>query len=612
MSISQNYPLVTPSLSLDFANTKKLDPRITFSRPTTGAYYDGKTVAKAEENLLLQSQSLATSPWIVSGLTATNNSTTAPDGTTTATALIETATTAIHVNTQAPALTTLTAYTVSFYAKPNGRNFVYFTIYSTTSSNNINVSFNVSTGAVTQTNAVGTGYAVTSSSITTSTNGYYRCVVNFTTGTATPATLFIGVSDSATFAVDNFGRYSYTGDGVSGVYIWGAQLEQRSSVTAYQPTTTQPITNYIPVLLSAPANVARFDHNPVTGESLGLLVEEQSTNLTPYSEDFANASWTKSDVTAVQSNAIIAPDGTLTGDKVILTGGLNGSIGKSISFTAGVAYTASVFAKEGGFNTIAFTVAANAAVEINLTTGASNITAQLNGWTVSNVLRTAVGNNWYRVSATFTAGTTVSAVTRLAEIRLASGNGFYGIFFWGAQLEAGAFPTSYVKTVASQVTRSADSASMVGANFSSWYRADEGSIYGEVVTSNLSGNKTIANFSDSTPNGEVQRIQIRLDNSTGASTFICATAGTVSAGITNGTYISSGMKVICVYKVNDFAISANGATVSTDTSGVVPMPTELRIGNKGTAFNEPLNGHIKKLSYYPQRLSNLQLQALTS
>ena len=89
MSISQNYPTISPSLSMDFALTKKLDPRITFSRPTVGGYYDGKSVAKAEENLVQFSQEFDNAYWSKTGVTISANASVAPDGTSTADDIVD-------------------------------------------------------------------------------------------------------------------------------------------------------------------------------------------------------------------------------------------------------------------------------------------------------------------------------------------------------------------------------------------------------------------------------------------------------------------------------------------------------------------------------------------
>jgi hypothetical protein len=278
MSVKNLYPNIEPTLNLSFALTKALDPRISFARASTARFYDGRSTAKAEENLLIRSQEFDTASWFKARATVTANSTAAPDGTTTADTLTQTS-----GQTNGGALTQsgLSAvnglsYTLSVFAKPDGKNFI--SVGEDLGTGSIRRTyFDVSTGAV------GTTAAGHTASIAASSNGFYRCVITFSANASRSgiAYIFMADADNNTTVVDS-----------GGVFLWGAQLEQRSSVTAYTPTTTQPITNYVPVLLSAANNVARFDHNPVTGESLGLLIEEQRTNLLTYSAQFDNAAWT--------------------------------------------------------------------------------------------------------------------------------------------------------------------------------------------------------------------------------------------------------------------------------------------------------------------------------
>ena len=83
--VANSYPSTPPSLMLDFANSKELDPRITFARASTATYYDGVTSAVAEQNLSLYSQAFdTTAGWGTAGGSVTGNSSTAPDSTTTA------------------------------------------------------------------------------------------------------------------------------------------------------------------------------------------------------------------------------------------------------------------------------------------------------------------------------------------------------------------------------------------------------------------------------------------------------------------------------------------------------------------------------------------------
>jgi hypothetical protein len=372
------------------------------------------------------------------------------------------------------------------------------------------------------------------------------------------------------------------------------------------------------VLRSAGINQARFDHLPVSGESLGLLIEEQRTNLVLRSEEFDNAYWTKLNST-VTPNVIVAPDGALTSDKLVETTATSGHIiRRTIGFAANTTYTVSIYLKAAERTAGTFLVLDNTSItgsfHINLLTGeiAQGTVGLATGATSVNV-----GNGWWRMSITFTTTASPSA-TSYFDFRMSdrwpvtsnvgmsyTGDGVSGIYIWGAQLEAGAFPTSYIKTEASQVTRLADSASMTGTNFSSWYRQDEGTILGDFIarqTAPVAAAVEINNFT----NGSHIRF---ITNATSFMTFQVGDV-TAQAGINLGILAPGPIKLAGAYRVDDFAACRSGDSVVTDTSGTVPLSvSRMQIG----ARNAPTywNGTIRKISYYPQRLSNTQLQALT-
>lgn len=591
MSVSQNFPTIFPSLSLDFASVKKLDSRVTFARASTATYYDGKTVAKAEENLLLRSQEFDQAAWgknaVGTGSQAvvTANTGVAPDGTTTADRLVL----ALNGGTSI-----------------NDRSFIFQNIVTTESAI---YSVYIKSNTVATQVTLRSGTTNTSIAVTTD---WQRFVVTK------------NINDSAC-TIELRGSQSPANSDSADLLIWGAQLEQRSAVTAYTPTTTQPITNYIPTLLTAPANVARFDHNPVTGESLGLEVEEQRTNLQTYSEDFGNASWLKVNAT-IEANVIVAPDGILTGDKLVesATSGEH-KVYQNITTIAGV-YTYSVFAKAGGRDYLVLrenldgnfvNTFFNLATGSIVSTGASRTSSIVN-----------CGNNVYRcaVIATATAaskamgigasntGTTVSYL----------GDGYSGIYLWGAQLEAGAFPTSYIKTVASQVTRAADSASMVGANFSEWYRADEGTLYGEFYESYNTSILTIINNGGVSlnTNGTTPCIEIiprpndvnfsaRGVGGGGVSSIsvpipaVARPAGTTSR--TALTYTTDPLGSITAVSLNG-TISTNALKSANSMIGI----NQLEIGKQVTSGVTIGTRYFRKVSYYPIAVTSTQLQSLTS
>ena len=590
---ASNRASVRPSLLLDFANTRQLDPRVTFQRASTGKFYDGTSVVKAEENLLIYSDQFDNANWFKGAISATANSTTAPDGTSTADTITADGTSASHYTSQTT--TAGVVRTFSVYAKAGTNNYIQLAFGGDASAY---ANFDISTGIV------GTVGATATASITSIGNSWYRCTI-YPTSTAV-TTLYIALISGTTV-----GRLE-TNTLTTTAYLWGAQCEARSILTAYTPTTTAPITNYIPALQTALVDKPRFDVDPVTGESKGLLIEEQRTNLLTYSSDYSNASWTKNTSTPVDSNVIISPDGTLNGSKIsTLSSSGTWGIYKAYAGTTGQSF--SVYAKAGdaSFLTLDTTAGINCYAVFNLSTGS----------VVSSLANTAsitpIGNGWYRCVM---ANTTINTGYVIIGVResYTSGNPWAsttgtgkGIYIWGAQLEAGSFATSYIPTVASQVTRSADSASMTGSNFSSWYRADEGTFYGEMASFGLAANNpTLFTAYDGTPTNLMQQqfstsgrteSFVRLNNATQADMF-------ASVSWVQNSFVKQSLS----YKTNDFATSSSGVSVVTDTVGLVPSVNQMLIGSYPTVATSYTNGTIKRIAYYPKRLSNTELQGITN
>lgn len=550
MTISANYPSIRPSLLLDFANTKQLDPRITYSRASTGTYYGGKTTAVAEQNLFPYGSNITATNWsfVNNAAFASTSATTAPDGTTTA-FKVTSRTTGTGIAVADWSIGGVFPRTYSIYAKAAEYNYL---VLGGTDSVNGNCVFDVSGGTVFST---GTNYTA---SITSVGNGWYRCVC---TATAGAGLNYFAVGTSSDGSISNA---MTTG---SGVYIWGAQLEQRSSVTAYTPTTTAPITNYIPALQTAAAGVPRFDHDPITGESKGFLIEEQRTNLLTYSQEFDNAVWTKQRST-VTANAAIAPDGTLTADKIIedLTSGEHRVYSPQVG--AGTsAMTWSVRAKAGERSWIALRGDTGTRVaNFNLTTG---VVGTVLGTGVTSSM-TPLGNGWYLCSMQ---ATTSNANERyVINIGNAdtgtgpagfsyTGDGYSGIYIWGAQLEAGSFATSYIPTVASQVTRSADAQSSSGLG-----QIGQGTLYIEATAK--SGNTLLTS---------------------GATTFT-ATAATAQ-------------KTAVAYNATNTRKSINGAAVTSSAGTQGGTNLSIMPGSTGT---------VKRIAVYPIKITDTELQAITS
>jgi hypothetical protein len=221
-----------------------------------------------------------------------------------------------------------------------------------------------------------------------------------------------------------------------------------------------------------------------------------------------------------------------------------------------------------------------------------------------NTFSLPVGN-FVRYEATFT-----YAVGGAALIRIDTNDVGGTIEVWGAQLEAGAFATSYIPTVASQVTRSADVATMTGTNFSSWYNQSEGTFVASASTlkpPSVATANFIAIASDGTQNERVQNV---IDTANVTAGVI---DGNVSqANFTNAYTLNQILNSAIAYKVNDFAASFNGGTATTDVSGTIPTVNRMSLGSSWDGANFFLNGHIRQIAYYNTRLPNATLQALTA
>ena len=566
--------------------SRTFDQLIDFTRTSAATYVDasGRIVpTPASRNLLTFTQEFDNAGWVKNDTTITANAATAPDGTLTADKLVENTANAEHRAARTETLVAGT-YTLSCYVKAAERGF--FVFRENINGSIVDTFFNLNTGVVASTGAGRT------SSITSAGNGWYRCAVT-ATSTGGSATLGFDISD-------NGARIVYTGTAGSGLFLWGAQLEANTTATDY---TRNNGGVYPP----------RFDYDPVTLAPKGLLVEEQRTNLLTYSEQFEAANWSKSAAT-VTANATTSPDGTVDADKLAETATTSTHYALHfISAVTGTTYAGSIFVKAserswclvelGGamLNTYAF---------INLSTGAVGTTSG----SPTTVSAQSYGNGWWRIVITKTAsssGTGHFAIYPAQADGTASyaGTADSGIFVWGAQLEAGSFATSYIPTVASQVTRTADVATITGANFSQWYNQSAGTF---VVEGDYVANVNWRRFMtvDDTAAPANNRIIINGDQN---QQLLVTTSGVNQASLNAGTSPSANTvtRIASAYALDNFAAVRDGGTVATDTSGTVPTVNRLNIGLHPNG-GEYLNGHIRSLRFFPTRLSNTQLQALTA
>jgi hypothetical protein len=327
-------------------------------------------------------------------------------------------------------------------------------------------------------------------------------------------------------------------------------------------------------------------------------LEPQRTNVETWSEDFSNASWTKTN-SSITANTTTSPDGTQNADKII-ENSVNGvhfvyNVGATIS----VAQTLSVYAK------------ADTRTQLALQLGASSVIYNLSSGTIvsgSGGTITSVGNGWYRCAITTTpANTNALIFTANGGTNSYQGDGTSGLFMWGAQLELGAYPTSYIPTTSASATRVADVCVKTG--ISSLIGQTEGVAF---IDFDFNGNYSSGGI-----------IPFSLDGGAGNELYAwIQTNGTVIFEVYNafvGQVVISGSigavgrkKIAFAYKQNDFAVYLNGTQVGTDTSGTVPTMSRLFVGKYYANDTYNINAGINQTILFPTRLTNAELASLTT
>lgn len=412
-----------------------------------------------------------------------------------------------------------------------------------------------------------------------------------------------------------------------------ASLDPRVTVTRALNTATR--VNASGLIEIVNADLPRFDFDPVTLRCKGLLIEESRANLLPYSVDFGNAAWYAIGAKNVSTDAAVAPDGTTTADAVSDNSAVAfQGIATAISVANdSVARTFSIFVKKttgGTAPTFGMNLAysggtgVTAAARLNTDTGAFTIVG--GSATVTDF------NTYWRLTVTATNNSTGNTAI-IANLYPAVGTTAGGdsaaatgtAIIWGAQLEAGAFATSYIPTTTTSVTRNADVVTMTGTNFSSWYNASAGTLMvsatgynAATVAQGGTAPTAVSLYAAAAVNPYATIAIARRDNATlnSPSGFILSDTGSLGADIQKNTVSWVGATVNAAIAWNgstDAAFTANGLTVGTDTSYTLPTSDSLQIGRWGSeTISGYWSGHIRRVSFYPQRLTNAELQAITN
>ena len=371
------------------------------------------------------------------------------------------------------------------------------------------------------------------------------------------------------------------------------------------------------VLQTAAGGVERFDHLPISPfTSLGLLIEPAATNITRASEALDGGVWGDwSGGVTVTANDAVAPDGTTTAEKLAAIDDSNdGRYNPANTLSTGTVYTASIFQKQDdttrsalqviedpGFSTVA---------TLTITWSSGTPSTQATQGSFISASYTDVGDGWWRCSMTFTSHAT--STNHYTMIRPDALTADKGLWCWGVQLELGAFPTSYIKTEASTVTRNAD---VITTAILSWLDAAATAVGTWYVRAQFPFADAVANaLLTLDDGGTTDRFYFERDaaeNINFATTHNADTNGLVSgvAVIAAATEFELGAS----YIDDDIVMAVDNTLETADTTAAIPLadnPTTLRIG-ADSAGNQ-WNGHIAEIRYYNVQKSDAFIQELSN
>jgi hypothetical protein len=552
------------------------DGQLTFSRASSATRVgpDGY-VEKVRTNLLLQSNSFDTT-W-----TTTNSSVTSGqsgyDGSSDAWLLESTGAS----GSLRQSISSSGVLSYSFYAKAGNVNYVRLRLDAATETN----AWFLLSGS----GSVGTLTNGISSSIESVGGGWYRVSVN---ANAT-SLITIRVYPSNINAGGNS-----SGDNV---YIQNAQLETGDIATDYIPTTT------VAVSVGPVANLPRLNYPINSDGSVGcpsLLLEPQRTNSLTYSEQFDNAAWGKVGVT-ISANTATSPNGYFDSDVVQSTTASTNDLRQNITFSASTNYSYSFFLKGGTSEQVRMQVYDGSSffrLEVNpLNSFAVVDEAGLNSYLIEDY-----GNGWSRVIMNFT--TSAGAGAGYVQLYPDRTGDLNNVISWGAQLEAGAYATSYIPTLGATVTRGADACSKTG--ISSLIGQTEGTLFAEVGDFPKENNGRVLCISDGTTSNYV----IIFKNGLNDNFNVLVLNGGVAQVSFNGTgSLSNNSKIAVGYANNDCAIYVNGNQVHTDTSASVPTCSNVYVGQRENGSATFIaGGSVAQALLFKTRLSNAQLAELTT
>jgi hypothetical protein len=357
------------------------------------------------------------------------------------------------------------------------------------------------------------------------------------------------------------------------------------------------------VLKSATTNTPRVEYD-YQGNRLGLLVEEARTNLFNYSNNPLLVDGGGVNSTTIGANTQADPAGTSTASLITATtvGGFFGP--RYVSGAIGAVYTAWFIVKNSN--------STRSRIYVRNSGDAADVTLNWSGATLSSTTDTlgastveSLGGDYYKVAVTYTA----TEVIQRARFYPDNLDGNKSVILYAWQLEQGTFPTSYIPTAGATATRSADVASIGVGAFG--YNKTAGSV---LVEATYNADPTLSSYIVEFSDGTAQNNHFLFCNGSPITARV-TTSGTLEANlqVTGATPVSQGHNFKASYALSEdnFNLAIDGSLAAGDTSVSVPTVNNLFVGSRlGSGYM--FTGHISSIAYYPRRLTDAQIKALTS
>lgn len=373
------------------------------------------------------------------------------------------------------------------------------------------------------------------------------------------------------------------------------------------------------LIKTAADNEARFDHDPTTGESLGLLIEEARTNLLANSSGDSDSSyWTKASMASIST--VDGPGGANTAIQYLSAGGTVASKLQTVSnndptTVIGTQYVLSCYIKGVNYDIVTFgsnagSFGGNSRCRFDLSDG----TLVSQAPAAESARAIPAGNGWYRLEVVTIAATAAASLSIFLDLGTASADPLTtseGFQVYGFQIEEGTFVSSYIPTTNAQATRVQDSVTISSTNFSNFYNQSSGTFVtttSSVTNLQSSDSRGIFFARESSGSGNTFRHYLLYRSSGDDNFFIASRFNSTNAFVptTAGDPTYTNDTIAYGYSSSEISKVFYDGSLITSSASVLDWTT-YTADNLSIGGSAKLSGHISRLTYFPTKRTDQEL-----